>query len=192
MTNTYKHFHRIAWAGVLLTLCVIVLGGFVRLSHAGLSCPDWPTCYGRATWPVQDHEVAAANAVFVMAYSNVGLSPDGGATWSLVRALPRATALQLLMGGERIGPDRLEQLGVINAVCGNGEALDQALALAERLNARAPNALASIKDLVNDAAGASLHAQLAAERDHFVRNLHHPNAGEGIAAFMDKRPASYR
>ena len=62
--HTYKHFHRIAWAGVLLTLCVIVLGGFVRLSHAGLSCPDWPTCYGRATWPVQDNEVAAANAVF--------------------------------------------------------------------------------------------------------------------------------
>ena len=61
MTNTYKHFHRIAWAGVLLTLCVIVFGGFVRLSNAGLSCPDWPTCYGRATWPVQDHEVAAAN-----------------------------------------------------------------------------------------------------------------------------------
>jgi cytochrome c oxidase assembly protein subunit 15 len=44
MTNTYKHFHRIAWAGVLLTLCVIVFGGFVRLSNAGLSCPDWPTC----------------------------------------------------------------------------------------------------------------------------------------------------
>lgn len=139
-----------------------------------------------------DFVVAAANAVFVMAYSNVGLSPDGGATWSLVRALPRATVLQLLMGGERITPERLQQLGVINAVCGNGEALDQAITLAERLNARAPNALASIKDLVNDAAGASLHAQLAAERDHFVRNLHHANAGEGIAAFMDKRPASYR
>jgi heme a synthase len=38
-----------------------VFGGFVRLSNAGLSCPDWPTCYGRATWPKQDHEVAKAN-----------------------------------------------------------------------------------------------------------------------------------
>jgi enoyl-CoA hydratase/carnithine racemase len=139
-----------------------------------------------------DFVVAAANAVFVMAYSNVGLSPDGGASWSLARALPRATVLQLLMGGERISPDRLQQLGVINAVCGNGEALDQAVALAERLNARAPNALASIKELVNDAASASLHGQLASERDHFVRNLHHANAGEGIAAFMEKRPANYR
>ena len=64
MHTSYKHFHRIAWAGVLLAVCVIVFGGFVRLSNAGLSCPDWPTCYGRATWPVQDHEVAAANAAF--------------------------------------------------------------------------------------------------------------------------------
>ena len=64
MNNSYKHFHRIAWAAALLAFCVIVFGGFVRLSNAGLSCPDWPTCYGRATWPVQAHEVAAANAVF--------------------------------------------------------------------------------------------------------------------------------
>ena len=47
----YKHFHRIAWLAVALALCVIVFGAFVRLSNAGLSCPDWPTCYGRATWP---------------------------------------------------------------------------------------------------------------------------------------------
>lgn len=55
-----RHFHRIAWLAVGLALCVIVFGAFVRLSHAGLSCPDWPTCYGRATWPkavgdVTDH-----------------------------------------------------------------------------------------------------------------------------------------
>lgn len=62
--NTHKHFHRIAWAAVLLALVVIVFGGFVRLSNAGLSCPDWPTCYGKAAWPVKEYEVAAANAVY--------------------------------------------------------------------------------------------------------------------------------
>ena len=139
-----------------------------------------------------DMVVAAHNSVFVMAYSNVGLSPDGGATWSLMRAMPRATALQLLMGGERITAERLQQLGVINAVSGTGEALGEALALCERLNARAPNALASIKELANDAPTVSLHTQLGHERDHFVRNLHHANAGEGISAFMEKRPANYR
>ena len=64
MTKSYKHFHRIAWAATLLALCVIVFGSFVRLSNAGLSCPDWPTCYGRVTWPTHEHEVVAANAVF--------------------------------------------------------------------------------------------------------------------------------
>ena len=136
--------------------------------------------------------VAANNSVFVMAYSNIALSPDGGGTWSLIRSMPRATAMQLLLAGDRIDAQRLHALGVINRVCPQGEALGEALALAERLNARAPNALASIKELANDATTTALHAQLAAERDHFVRNLHHPNAGEGIAAFLEKRPAHYR
>jgi enoyl-CoA hydratase/carnithine racemase len=136
--------------------------------------------------------VAAQDSVFVMAYSNVGLSPDGGATWSLARALPRATAMQLLLCGERADTARLHSLGVVTRVSEPGHALDDALALGERLNARAPNALASIKELANEAASAPLHTQLAAERDHFVRNLHHANAGEGIAAFLDKRPARYR
>jgi enoyl-CoA hydratase/carnithine racemase len=139
-----------------------------------------------------DMVVAAHNSVFVMAYSSLGLSPDGGATWSLMRAMPRATALQLLMTGERISAERLQQLGVINAVSGAGEALSDALALCERLNALAPNALASIKELANDAPTVSLHTQLGHERNHFVRNLHHAHAGEGIAAFMEKRAASYR
>jgi len=61
----YRHFHRIAWLAVGLALCVIVFGAFVRLSNAGLSCPDWPTCYGRATWPQSTHEVVdhAASAI---------------------------------------------------------------------------------------------------------------------------------
>jgi enoyl-CoA hydratase/carnithine racemase len=138
-----------------------------------------------------DFIVAAGNAVFVMAYSNVGLSPDGGATWSLVRALPRQLAGELLMAGERIGAERLHALGIVNRVVAEGAALAEALALAERLDARAPNALASIKELMNEAAGASLHQQLAAERDHFVRNLHHPNAGIGIAAFLAKEKPRY-
>ncbi|RZA35904.1 MAG: heme A synthase [Lysobacteraceae bacterium] len=61
----YKHFHRFAWLAVALTLCVVVFGAFVRLSDAGLSCPDWPTCYGRAAWPQAASEVSehAASAV---------------------------------------------------------------------------------------------------------------------------------
>ena len=70
MTTTpqvHRHFHRLAWLAVTLALGVIVFGAFVRLSDAGLSCPDWPTCYGRATWPAAgeagDHAATAIRPV---------------------------------------------------------------------------------------------------------------------------------
>jgi cytochrome c oxidase assembly protein subunit 15 len=59
-----RHFHRLAWAAVILTFGVIFLGGFTRLNNAGLSCPDWPTCYGKVTWPNDANEIAQANATF--------------------------------------------------------------------------------------------------------------------------------
>ena len=138
-----------------------------------------------------DFIVAASDAVFVMAYSNIALSPDGGGSWSLTRALPRQLVNELLMLGERIGTQRLHELGLVNRVTDSGNALAEALALAERLNARAPNALASIKELVNEAVHASLNQQLALERDHFVRNLHHANAGIGITAFLAKQAPQF-
>lgn len=64
MIKSLLHVNRLAWIAVLLALCVIAFGAFVRLSHAGLSCPDWPTCYGKATWPVHAQEIAHANANF--------------------------------------------------------------------------------------------------------------------------------
>lgn len=138
-----------------------------------------------------DFIIAADDAVFVMAYSNVALSPDGGASWSLAQALPRQLVNELLMCGERIAPARLQVLGLVNQVTAPGSALPAALALAEKLNGRAPNVLASIKELVGDAATATLDTQLAVERDHFVRNLHHPNAGAGIEAFLARQSARY-
>jgi enoyl-CoA hydratase/carnithine racemase len=138
-----------------------------------------------------DMIVSARNSVFVMAYSSIALSPDGGGSWSLSRAMPRQLATELLMCGERIGAERLQQLGVVNRVAEAGQALQQALDLCEKINARAPNALASIKELMADADGSCLNAQLARERDHFVKNLHHANAGIGISAFLNKQNPQY-
>ncbi len=139
-----------------------------------------------------DFIVAAENAVFVMSYSTVALSPDGGGSWSLARALPRALVSEFLMCGERIYARRLHDLGLVNRITTAGGALGQARELAGQLNARAPNALASIKELINEAPASTLSQQLARERDHFVRNLHHANGGEGIGAFLEKRKPRYR
>jgi enoyl-CoA hydratase/carnithine racemase len=138
-----------------------------------------------------DMIVAARNSVFVMAYSNIALSPDGGGTWSLSRSVPRQLATELLMLGERMPAERLHQLGVVNRLCEPGQALGTALTLASLLNQKAHNALTSMKELINEADAASFHHQLALERDHFVKNLHHVNAGIGISAFLNKEKPRY-
>ncbi len=136
--------------------------------------------------------VVADDAVLVMAYSSVALSPDGGGSWNLSQALPRQLVTELLMCGSRISAQRLHELGVVNQVGPGGTALKMAMALAERLNGRAPNALASIKTLTRQACGQDLNQQLDQERDHFVSNLHNPNAGIGITAFLNKTTPNYQ
>jgi enoyl-CoA hydratase/carnithine racemase len=138
-----------------------------------------------------DFVVSARDAVFAASYSNVALSPDGGLSWHLGRALPRQLASEWLMLGERLDASRLHALGLVNEITESGQALAAALAIADKLNARAPNALASIKELLSEARGTTLVSQLSQERDHFVRNLHHANAGIGIAAFLSKQTPRY-
>src|SRR6187549_652057 len=127
--------------------------------------------------------VAASDARFMVSHGKLGLSPDGGATWLLARSLPRALAQQLIWLAEPIGAEALRGHGVVTTVAPSGQALEAALQLADRLAAMAPNALASAKELIEQAGDGSFFAQLAAERDHFLDNLFQANGAEGIQAF---------
>jgi len=138
-----------------------------------------------------DFLVAADNAIFLMAHSSVALSPDGGGSWALTRALPRTLVARMLMLGERMPAASLHALGLVNALAPAGGAFAAALQLAEQLNQRAPNVMASVKELINEAQTSTLSEQLASERHHFVKNLRHRNAGEGIEAFLQKRKPLY-
>ena len=62
--DTKNWFHRLGKLELLLTLVVVVLGAFVRLSDAGLGCPDWPGCYGLIDVPEGEQEIAEANEAY--------------------------------------------------------------------------------------------------------------------------------
>ena len=136
--------------------------------------------------------VAAEDARFILSYGRIGLSPDGGATWGLMQALPRARVQQLLWLGEPVSARQLFDWGLVASVATSGQSFGEALRLAERLAAMAPNALASAKELLQQAGHHSLTEQLAAERDHFVANLFHANGAEGLNAFLEKRAPNFR
>lgn len=139
-----------------------------------------------------DMVVAADDARFVMAYSSVALSPDGGGAWVLARALPRAAAMHMLLSGAPVQAAQMHSWGLVSHLTPPGQALSQALSAAAVLNARAPNVMASIKELMNDALDINFTTHLHAEKKHFVRNLHHINGGEGIDAFLEKRTPHYK
>ena len=136
--------------------------------------------------------VAGASAKFVMAYVKVGLTPDGGGSWFLSRALPRQLATEMLIEGKPVLAPRLFELGVVNRIVADGTALDAALAWADALAALSPNAVERIKALVGDAQRNNLSEHFAAERHSFVESLHHRDAKEGITAFLEKRAPHYR
>lgn len=131
--------------------------------------------------------VAAEDARFVMAYVKVGLSPDGGGSAFLFRALPRQTTMEILLDGGVISAGRLRELGVVNRLCPPGQALATALAWADRLAAGPGAAMGRIKALVNKAENHDLSDQLDQEREMFIEALFSAECEEGIAAFLEKR-----
>ena len=134
-----------------------------------------------------DMVVAGDSSEFKLAHVNVGLSPDGGATWHLMNLLPRATAMQLMLTGASVPGKRLFELGVVTQLVPDGQALRAALALAARLAQQSGPAMASIKELANDAIGASLPAHLKAEKTHFLTHLAGDDAVNRMRAFLQKR-----
>jgi enoyl-CoA hydratase/carnithine racemase len=139
-----------------------------------------------------DFLVAAVDSEFAMSHSDLGLTPDAGASWNLTHALPRQLASELLLLGERISASRLHALGMVNRVVDCGHALTEALALAERLNVQATNVMSSVKELIHDASTQDLTSHLAHERRLFVKHLHHANAGIGLQACLNKEHPHFK
>ncbi len=71
-TKGFKLFRKLVLLGVVLALCVVVLGAYVRLTDAGLGCPDWPGCYGTMTVPQSEAAILKAQTVYPHSTVEVG------------------------------------------------------------------------------------------------------------------------
>ncbi|GFE52434.1 enoyl-CoA hydratase [Roseobacter cerasinus] len=139
-----------------------------------------------------DFLVASKEAQFTLAYVKAGLTPDGGVTSALLQALPRALVNEMCLLATPISTERLYSLGAVNVACEQGEAMTEALALADRLVAGPIQTIGDIKALLTDAFELTDDQQLDHERDAIARALVAPEGQEGINAFLSKRRPNFR
>ncbi|WP_158971703.1 oxepin-CoA hydrolase, alternative type [Chachezhania sediminis] len=135
--------------------------------------------------------VAAEGVKFTAAYVKAGLVPDGGLTSALSRMLPRQLAMEMCLLARPVIAERMESLGVVNAVVPAGEADAAAHRLADALAKGPREAQGVIRRLVAQAYENTEAEQLDAERDAMARAAGGTESGEGIAAFLEKRAPKF-
>lgn len=138
-----------------------------------------------------DIVVAGSSAYFLQAFVNIGLVPDGGATWALTRAIGTARAMEMMMLGERLPADKAAQWGLIHKAVADEALVEEAGAIARKLASGPTVALGLMRKLVRDAMQSDYAAALAAEAAAQAKASSSPDAIEGIAAFLMKRPANF-
>jgi 2-(1,2-epoxy-1,2-dihydrophenyl)acetyl-CoA isomerase len=133
-----------------------------------------------------DFVVAGTSAYFLQAFVNIGLIPDGGASWMLPRLIGKARATELMMLGEKLSAERAADWGLIHRCVADDALLDEARALAVRLAALPTVALGVMRANLRRALGGDLAATLADEADGQRRAANSADAMIGAGAFLAK------
>jgi 2-(1,2-epoxy-1,2-dihydrophenyl)acetyl-CoA isomerase len=140
-----------------------------------------------------DLAVAASSASFIQAFSKIGLVPDAGGTWFLIKKLGLARAMGCAMLGDKLSAQDAKDWGMIWDVAPEGQdCVEAALKLAQRLAAMPTKALVETRKLLRGAASRELDAQLDAERDTQSALGRTHDYIEGVMAFREKRPAQFK
>lgn len=138
-----------------------------------------------------DLRVMADDASLGLPEVKIGVLPAAGGTQRLARLVPEAVAKQMLLFGDPLAAGDALRLGLVNEVVAAVDVVDTAVAWAERLADRPPLALRAAKELVRAARG-DLRSGLRAEQQAVALLFGTEDAREGMQAFLDKRPASFR
>jgi len=150
---------------------------------AGLGCSIALAC---------DHVVTARSASFLLAFVNVALVPDGGASVLVPARAGLTRALELALLGDRVGAERALEWGLVNSVEDDEQAVAVALEIAHRLASGPPEALAAIKALFNAQVLPDLAAQLEREAEAQGARSESDEVVEAITAFVEKRKPEWQ
>ncbi|MCI2417718.1 enoyl-CoA hydratase-related protein [Saccharopolyspora sp. K220] len=138
-----------------------------------------------------DLRVAATNAKFLMAFANVGLSADSGASWTLPRLIGYGRAMEMLLLAEPVAAEDALRIGMVNRVVDTGEAVAAATELATRMATGPTSAYARIKETMLAAAAEGLAEALAVEAGAQAEAGSTADHREAVAAFVAKRTPNF-
>jgi enoyl-CoA hydratase len=136
--------------------------------------------------------VAARGARLGIPETKRGLAAGGGGLWRLPRSLPLKVAAEMALTGDPIDAQRGYELGLVNVLCEPGEALDRAQALARRIAANAPLALAASKRVLVGQQDWSTDEVWDRQREIIEPVARSHDAREGSLAFTEKRQPEWR
>jgi 2-(1,2-epoxy-1,2-dihydrophenyl)acetyl-CoA isomerase len=138
-----------------------------------------------------DLVIAADSAKFTMAYTRAGLTPDGSSTYFLSRIVGLRRALELTLTNRALTAAEALALGIVTRVVPEAQVHEESRALAASLAAGATAALGASKRLLHAGWTGTLETQMELETRAIADVARGPDAREGIAAFVAKRPPQF-
>jgi enoyl-CoA hydratase len=139
-----------------------------------------------------DLVIAADNARFGQPEITLGLMPGAGGTQRLARSIGKAKTMDMVLTGRMIDAAEAERIGLVSRVVPSAELLDQATAAASKIAGLSRPAVLMAKEAVDRAFESPLADGIRTERRLFHSLFATEDAREGMAAFLAKRPASFR
>lgn len=139
-----------------------------------------------------DIRLAAASARFGQPEVNLGILPGAGGSQRLPRLVGKGKAKELLMTGDMIDAAEALRIGLVDRVVPAEELLNEAVALAKKIAAKAPKGVELIKRAVNEGTQMTLEEGIKLENHLFGLACATEDKNEGIKAFLEKRPAQFR
>jgi 2-(1,2-epoxy-1,2-dihydrophenyl)acetyl-CoA isomerase len=139
-----------------------------------------------------DLRIMAEEANITLAFSNIGLVPDAGSTWFLVRQVGYSRAFEIAAEGEKIPARRCLELGLTNRIVPAASLLDEAMAWAEKLAQRPTYALGLTKRAMNHSLTMDLFEAIEYEAHMQQLAIVSEDHREGVTAFMEKRSPVFK